>query len=182
MPRLYRYRPLTSFTYDEVINREIWYSRFAHLNDPFEGLHTGLMAGGLDPFIQTLGVCCFSTAPDALLMWAHYSDSHRGICLEYEVDEETMQGQFMRVRYEDEVPTLDDIRASADGTLEIKIEDEARTFLTKSPDWSYEQEFRTFKVLDDDTSPGRRLRCRVTLLRFSSAYAALSQPSGHSTG
>lgn len=29
------------------------------------------------------GVACFSEVPDSILMWSHYGDSHKGVCLEY---------------------------------------------------------------------------------------------------
>jgi hypothetical protein len=29
---------------------------------------------------------CLSTHPDSTLMWSHYGDSHRGVCLEFSVD------------------------------------------------------------------------------------------------
>jgi hypothetical protein len=31
-----------------------------------------------------IGVGCFSTKNDDLLMWAHYADGHRGFCLEFD--------------------------------------------------------------------------------------------------
>ena len=33
--------------------------------------------------VSNLGVTCFTTDPFNPLMWAHYSEGHRGICLEY---------------------------------------------------------------------------------------------------
>ena len=35
---------------------------------------------------RSVGVICFSEIMDSPLMWAHYADSHKGICLGFEVD------------------------------------------------------------------------------------------------
>lgn len=32
----------------------------------------------------SVGVFCVSAKPDDILMWAHYADSHRGLCLEFD--------------------------------------------------------------------------------------------------
>ena len=32
---------------------------------------------------NTTGISCFSEREDSLLMWAHYANNHRGICVEY---------------------------------------------------------------------------------------------------
>jgi hypothetical protein len=33
--------------------------------------------------VDRAGVACFSALPDDLLMWAHYADKHRGVCLKF---------------------------------------------------------------------------------------------------
>ena len=34
---------------------------------------------------QSFGVLCLSKCPDDILLWSHYADSHRGLCLEFDV-------------------------------------------------------------------------------------------------
>lgn len=36
-------------------------------------------------FISTIGICCFSKRDDNLLMWSHYSQSHKGVCLKFDL-------------------------------------------------------------------------------------------------
>jgi hypothetical protein len=89
-------------------------------------------------------------------MWAHYSDSHRGLCLEYDVDHATC----LPVVYSAKQPVVESIprheTGPAAGTLSINVHREARVFLTKSADWSYEQEYRIIRFAKDQASVGER--------------------------
>ena len=38
--------------------------------------------------LPNMGVCCFSIKMDNSLMWSHYADSHKGVCLHYEIPTE----------------------------------------------------------------------------------------------
>lgn len=77
-------------------------------------------------------VYCLSEIPDSPLMWAHYADSHKGVCLEFDA----LTAPFSRgsgatkVKYQDTYPAYD-------------IDTAGYKFLvTKSEDWSYEAEWR----------------------------------------
>jgi hypothetical protein len=77
------------------------------------------------------GVYCLSPDPCITLMWSHYSRNHRGICLEFGVDNSKFVGA-QRVRYQKEYPAL----LLHDPALPSKM------LLIKSDVWAYEQEFR----------------------------------------
>lgn len=38
-------------------------------------------------FVKHFRVSCFATTPYSMLMWAHYANSHKGFCIEYEIPE-----------------------------------------------------------------------------------------------
>jgi Protein of unknown function (DUF2971) len=78
-------------------------------------------------------VYCLSTHADSPLMWSHYARSHQGVCLEFSVQNALFCGAIP-VEYLDRYPEVDITDDSHDGAL--------RVFLTKSKDWSYENEFR----------------------------------------
>jgi hypothetical protein len=144
--KLYRYRGANVNTFGEIAEQMAWYSRYDELNDPFEGLyinHSG--DGALDELIRQFRVCCFSLRNDDLLLWAHYAENHRGVCLEYEVSEDDFRGQLFPIKYSKVPPTLNRIARRPDGTLSINIEREGAIFLTKSEDWAYEVEFRLIR-------------------------------------
>jgi len=88
-------------------------------------------------FIENKGVSCFTETNDNILMWSHYADSGRGMCLEFNTESEPFT-QSRKVDYLDEIPELD--------ALPMLIEDDFEQFInlfcTKSDDWEYENEWR----------------------------------------
>ena len=75
-------------------------------------------------------LCCFTTKPACPLMWAHYGDRHRGICLEFDAWREDLRSAI-KVQYRESYPLflLDD-------------GNDISPFYTKSADWRYEDEYR----------------------------------------
>ena len=96
-----------------------------------------------------MGIACLSEAYDSLLMWAHYANDHRGMCVEYELLEFNRQLGFspVPVVYSDERVSIHTIE-----TLERDIQGLFVESLTsKSPEWSYEKEWR---IIRDDGACG----------------------------
>jgi hypothetical protein len=91
-------------------------------------------------FIQQrsgFGICCFAGRdPANVLMWSHYADEHRGICLQFELARDLPV--FMRavtVDYIDEYPTINWIAPNWRGGI-------GGTFTRKHTRWKYEGEHR----------------------------------------
>lgn len=87
-------------------------------------------------------VLSFSEDPKHPLMWSHYADAHRGICIGFRRDS---LPKTVRVRYPQRVPRLDP-----------SLADEERTraaFLTKRAAWAYEREWRLIGT--NEASAGR---------------------------
>src|SRR5262249_53331053 len=54
---------------------------------------------------QSFGVLCLSECPDDILLWSHYADSHRGLCLEFDVaGYSEVFPRLHAVKYQDEYP------------------------------------------------------------------------------
>jgi hypothetical protein len=87
---------------------------------------------------KRIGVTCFSEVRDNLLMWAHYGDKYRGICLEFSTNWMPQQITYP-VRYEESYPTVsfDESLPGGDGSRFMETH-----FCTKSRDWKYEEEWR----------------------------------------
>ena len=81
--------------------------------------------------LKRWGVYCLSQDPHIALMWSHYSGHHRGICLEFAVNNSKF-ARAQKVDYKQEYPAL----------LLHKEEDQMRLLVIKSDVWGYEQEFR----------------------------------------
>lgn len=101
-----------------------------------EGFNNTGSSQGVGPAYR---VCCFSEAGDVPLMWAHYADSHRGVCLEFQTDSAVM-GSAFKVQYCQRFPEVDFLDDSDSANLAFLV--------CKSQDWSYEREFRL--VAQDD--------------------------------
>ncbi len=75
-------------------------------------------------------IYCLTAKPNSQLMWGHYADHHRGVCLEFNVRTQSFSSAT-EVSYNASYPeyTLDS-------------DDDLSPFYTKSADWSYEEEYR----------------------------------------
>lgn len=86
--------------------------------------------------LRRAGVYCLTSKRDNLLMWAHYADKHRGFCLEFVSNP---PGSFFSkaepIRYKKDYPIVKVF--AADKEIWGK-----ESFLTKSIDWEYEDEWR----------------------------------------
>lgn len=49
-----------------------------------------------EDYEEKIGVCCFSLDPKSILMWSHYSDNHKGVCLKFDrlKDMECFRGSY----------------------------------------------------------------------------------------
>jgi hypothetical protein len=92
-----------------------------------------------DSMHKTFGILSCTTKNDNLLMWAHYADSHRGFCvgMNSEILFNTVGGAIGRVNYADSFPTMPLFDQNTSYMVEM--------LNTKSPEWSYEDEFRLTK-------------------------------------
>lgn len=85
--------------------------------------------------VQT-GVLSLSASPEKVLLWSHYADSHRGICLRFRQQRkdgflELTQPIVYQAERPDINPTIDDNWTMFQ-----------RALLTKADFWSYEEEWR----------------------------------------
>lgn len=82
-----------------------------------------------------VGVFCVSTKCDDILMWSHYADSHRGVCLEFDGGELSLMADAQKVFYSaNRLP----INPYEDSQMEMM----EKALLTKSKHWTYEAEWR----------------------------------------
>jgi Protein of unknown function (DUF2971) len=137
---------LTSEKWARVIlqERRIKLSTIAELNDPFELLGASIgepAARKVLRFVhervsEKMGLICMSTTWQSPVMWAHYGDKHRGVCLGFNVIDQAAS----EVCYEPKrlanllgkQPRLSDVTPEVLNTL----------MTTKSEEWSYERERR----------------------------------------
>lgn len=95
-------------------------------------------------------VCCLAQRSNNHLMWSHYSDGHTGFCIRY-VKEHLLNNSKIylhgKVNYDGKPVTI------LSHLLKDSPRDaESRVIFKKSPEWSYEEEYR---LIHQDLSNGR---------------------------
>jgi hypothetical protein len=83
------------------------------------------------------GIISFSSKWSSPLLWAHYADSHQGLCLGFDINPDIA----FEVSYSadlEAIPTLSEILACKDGSVF------ERSTRTKYDHWAYESEWRVF--------------------------------------
>lgn len=163
-PRLYRYCSLEQpddleHEIDAIDLRYVHATTYRGMNDPMEGFYEP--SGRLKQEPQwretyrnillakrSIGIACFSETFDNAVMWAHYADNFRGICIAYSAsklrDLLPDSARLVRVSYADTPIYVskhdkDDLVTAAQKILS-----------QKRYNWAYEREWR---VLGDQ--PGR---------------------------
>jgi hypothetical protein len=141
--RAYHFLP-AKWALDDVAKRRIRISEIDQLNDPFELWCVGqknkqlrdVLRGFKREVSEKFGILCFTKRWRNPLLWSHYADKHRGICLGFDVGDRGIKS----VKYVRERPTLriPPTRKSVDEIL-----------FTKYHDWKYEEEWRNWFKLDD---------------------------------
>lgn len=85
--------------------------------------------------LSSMGYYCMTTKPDNLLMWAHYGDSHKGVCLKFDIikDLDTFLVP-VPVDYNEQYINFNMLESDLLSVLR-----------RKSPEWKYEEEYRIIK-------------------------------------
>lgn len=128
-------------------------ARFTDLNYPFELLALNVrdkptrkrLAEFKTTYDTTIGLLCFSANWTNPVLWSHYGNRHRGICLGFDLKKGCGE---QKVRYKD-----DRIRArlgnASAGPSKLSQELQQDLLCTKFSHWVYEEEIRLFVPLGD---------------------------------
>ena len=176
---LFQFRRINRYFWRQLEYSEFFFSRPERLNDPFDcrvdwrrslsrALATSTISSerrsklveiqsaflGRDPHLEA-GVCCFTINMNNHLMWSHYADSHRGICLFYSIPEDFFPRSYppghsryfvggSPVFYGNEALfnwlTTEDLDQPLPGDhIENAV---SRIFSSKAEAWKHEEEFR----------------------------------------
>lgn len=92
-----------------------------------------------------IGVLCLCKDPDNILMWSHYADEHRGVCLKFD-GYYPFFAQAQKVEYPPQRRAVNPFR-------DLPDEQMAASVLHKYDGWVYESEWR---IVDYQDGPGAR--------------------------
>jgi hypothetical protein len=127
---------------------------FSDANDPFELLALNLRGSenrsarkALKEFKESqgtqIGMLCFSRSWENPVLWSHYAEGHKGVCLGFDVAEDVLD----EVEYADALLTAR--LGDEDDASSIPADLQDLLFLTKFRHWEYENELRRFVALSE---------------------------------
>jgi hypothetical protein len=141
--RVYHFLPAVH-ALEDIEKKRIKISEIDQLNDPFELWCVSqedkqvrlALRNYKKEMGQRFGLICFCQHWHNPLLWSHYADKHRGMCLGFEVDDRGLRA----VNYVEERPDL---------KMPPTKESSNELLFTKYRDWQYEEEWRNWFQLDE---------------------------------
>lgn len=173
--KLYKYKSISNFLYiiDLICNKTVYCAEFDELNDPCEGQFVEMKM--MDEHNPTTGnsaldyqkerhsvkdivtgspirIAAFSNKSDDPVLWAHYADAHKGICIEYYFPDSMVASEnnpklncINKVSYKG-VPYIQsemiDKLGFHEGIYALNDDDAIRILVNKTKPWEYENEYR----------------------------------------
>jgi hypothetical protein len=178
---LMKFRPVNKYLLDSLVKSQLFFASPARLNDPFdcrvdlkkalqnaidqssskekENLSKLIKMEGffnkLGKDVGNCGICSFSLELLNSLLWSHYADGHKGICLTYRFDESYIIDPsneiigIADVKYETN-PLTEWFKIKANELPNLKFdnffEEIIKTILTIKDDcWGHEKEIRIIR-------------------------------------
>lgn len=175
----FKFRKIDKHLIESLVNWELYFPKPHTLNDPFDcrldlrksfaraassakGTRAAKLRATLDiprllekweTKFSSVGICSFSLCFDETLLWSHYADQHKGVCLCYRFSEPFLLDPANRILGVSEVVYENDALTEwlKNGLLDPGDTDNFREKLTKiyltakSPAWGYEKEARIIR-------------------------------------
>lgn len=160
----FKYFPPKWYANENLLSDVLVCNNPRKFNDVFEGMVISLDIDEasevhriIDEVCNSVSISCFSETWDNLLMYAHYADSYRGFCVEYDftkIINEYPYFYFFPVLYQSSPHSLTQMRklnedicnvksAYNQGNFFLEKTDEIISyFIHKAEVWSYEREWR----------------------------------------
>lgn len=144
---LYKYLT-TNYLYETIRDSKIYLNDGTIINDPFE-LKYILRESGTVKTIKGLHILCLTKSHRMKLMWSHYTDSHKGVCLALEIPRHLVYPICYTGERVFSDSNLDDIIARAYKGKEKSLfksydllSSNQKIALIKDSKWNYEKEYR----------------------------------------
>lgn len=143
----------------ENLKEQYLYLNAGDFNDPFELIIADRVTGNIN-YVDGLHILCLTNSYQNKLMWSHYADSHKGVCLTVELPKRVVfpvcyTGK--RVYIDSDV---DKIIETGKGTIKRNlkrnmddISERKKLALIKDQKWRYEKEYR---IIIDEKDKGEK--------------------------
>ena len=163
---LYKYTKCNDFLIQNLSNHHLWTSFVYRLNDLFEMNISVKKSTNIDDnnhlieelnkIMKSLSICSLSESNTNLKMWAHYSDCHRGVCLEYphyKILQRFTDNNLFKVFYANK-----EYEISAEQSDQELLHTCISAMCTKSTIWEEEEEWRIIIDKPSDNEYGNYLK------------------------
>ena len=130
------------FISDLIKNGKITHEECNTLSNDTEKIFTDGWKYTFNNIRNNLRVFCLSEVNNNAMMYSHYAESHKGICLEFKVTDDSFWEELEYVHYRNEVPVFHPFHNDMNLIHKELIEIETSI---KSCSWSYEKEWRIIK-------------------------------------
>ena len=137
--KLYKYYSNIDFAIKAIKTKQIHLDDPSSFNDPFEAEFLNSKK------VSKYKISCFCEEWNSILMWSYYANHHKGVCIEYDVEQlrtskNKVYGYLRPVHYSLVRPPKND----------TVPEDRARCLLTKSAVWAHEHEWRLIRKTSEE--------------------------------
>lgn len=105
-------------------------------------------------YFNRLKVACFSLVYDEMLLWSHYADEHKGVCLIFEKD--ILTGPDSLEKFDEPIDYIEEKKVKPDfreklqinfideGKIALSLKNDKEVIFKKLKCWEYEKEYRIF--------------------------------------
>jgi len=176
----FKFREINKYLIDGLVKGTIYFASPKQLNDPFDcrvdikkaakqaieqlsGRKKEILTklANMERYFDQMqndtgnvAVCSFSLILNDPLLWAHYANQHKGLCLTYNFPESFLNNPeailaVAPVEYEDNSMTkwfVDNTPTEETDFKEFTLEIIKKVLTIKSPAWSYEKEVRIIRM------------------------------------
>ncbi|TXJ16647.1 DUF2971 domain-containing protein [Brachyspira aalborgi] len=166
---LYNYTSININTIKSILNEQLWLSHTNSFNDPVEPSIKQFKKYKEDYnyLLDSIKVGCLTTKKDNTLMWSHYADKHRGICIEYDIGKIYEKDNLIINKVNYNMPIITHKSIVDKETLEIdNINRLIELFAIKSNEWKYEKEYRILYYDKERKKDGILIDCPIKSICF----------------
>lgn len=191
---------LNDIKINQIEKKEYWLSTYKNLNDPFElkslfleeekiiskGYPLETIKIIKDMILDSILIGCFTTDKSNMPMWAHYSNNHKGFCIEFDIKDPTYfypvsyentrisaSNIFMNLIYYCEKARLDDINNEEIEMWKQNMEIILHSFCIKDKSWKYENEYRILNIAEKYTKSGKVIKMKDLGIDIKSIYIGI---------
>ena len=166
---LYNYTSININTVKSILNEQLWLSHTNSFNDPVDPSIKQFKKYKEDYnyLLDSIKVGCLTTKKDNTLMWSHYEDKHRGICIEYDIGKIYEKDNLIINKVNYNMPIITNKSIADNEILEIdNINRLIELFSLKSNEWKYEKEYRILYYDKERKKDGILIDCPIKSICF----------------